>query len=264
MTGGENRASRRLQGHGTAAGERDPRASCPGAMGERRAVGRAARRRPADRARPARLRGGAATRGRGGVSARRGDPPSATRPAARGRAAGGGCRRAARGGRSRRTRPGAAPVAGLPAASPGEAPRPWTAHARQAWALERSAASSSPRPGEDRVSCPRPAPGDPRSTPPRRPASTSCRRRVLPGPMSTAVVSALAGLVAASLVLGIGPNPEIAFVLQASGVGVLFGGAYGLMRKRGASDFELGISTTLGGLVGAVVGALLVLAEVLH
>ncbi len=63
----------------------------------------------------------------------------------------------------------------------------------------------------------------------------------------------------ALVILGLGPVPEVGFVLQFAGVSGLVGSLVGLVRQRSDEEIDLGKHTGLGGLGGTAFGVLAVL-----
>ncbi len=69
-------------------------------------------------------------------------------------------------------------------------------------------------------------------------------------------------ILVASTTGGVAPVPELGFVLQLSGVGALTGGLIASLMRRSDPEADVWWITTRMTLLGALVGALIVLADV--
>jgi hypothetical protein len=69
-----------------------------------------------------------------------------------------------------------------------------------------------------------------------------------------------AGLVAAAILLAVGPSPELGLILQAAGAGGLVGAGFAYRARRRDPDHDTWLTTTEWALAGAGVALLFELA----
>ncbi len=73
-----------------------------------------------------------------------------------------------------------------------------------------------------------------------------------------AVLAAVLLALALVAMVALAPVPEVAFVLQAAGLGALTGTGVALVERRRRGDLDIGLRTAAGSVMGAVTGLLVV------